>query len=183
MSVLFPGVAEDSRGWLSYSIILTHEGWPANMQGMAHSFLLFDFGVDEDAAQKARHRIDGWRQAFRLDKKLQVKFEREDSEAKPVEAAAASEKPAKTATKGKSKAGGKSKSANEASAEPEPSDAAPSRIRLLVRLDFSDHEKLSRQRWIERIPGDELFKTAHPQVVLTGEPTFQPTSDLFDSLD
>jgi len=24
-------------------------------------FLVFDFGVDEDAAQQARHRIEGWR--------------------------------------------------------------------------------------------------------------------------
>jgi hypothetical protein len=39
---------------------------------MAHSFLIFDFGGNEDAAQQARHRIDGWKQGFRLDKKLQV---------------------------------------------------------------------------------------------------------------
>jgi hypothetical protein len=165
--------------------ILTHRAWPANIQGMAHSFLIFDFGTDEDAAQKARHRIEGWKQAFRLDKKLQVKFERQESEAKPVEVAAAPAKAAaaKPAAKGKSKTGEKSKSSAETTAENDSAEAPPSKIRLLVRLDFSDHEKLSRQRWIERIPADELFKDAHPQIVRAGETEFQPTSDLFDSLD
>jgi len=27
---------------------------------MAQTFLIFDFGTDEEAAQKARHRIEGW---------------------------------------------------------------------------------------------------------------------------
>ena len=153
------------------------------MRGMAHSFLLFDFGTDEDAAQKARHRVDGWRQAFRLDKKVQVKFERQPAEPKPAEAPAAPAKVAKPAAKAKSKAAGKSKSAAEPREEGEPAAAPPAKIRLIVRLDFSDHEKLSRQRWIERIPADELFKDAHPQVLRPGESEFQPTSDLFDSLD
>ena len=48
------------------------------MQGMAHSFLIFDFGNNEESAQQARHRIEGWKQGFRLDKKLQVKFERKE---------------------------------------------------------------------------------------------------------
>ena len=37
---------------------------------MHNSFLIFDFGADENAAQQARRRLDGWKQAFRLDKKL-----------------------------------------------------------------------------------------------------------------
>jgi hypothetical protein len=153
------------------------------MRGMAHSFLLFDFGMDEEAAQKARHRIDGWRQAFRLDKKLQVKFERQEAEPKAAEEPATAAKAAKPAAKGKSKAGGKAKSAAEPPAETEPAATPPAKIRMIVRLDFSDHEKLSRQRWIERIPADELFKGAHPEIVRPGETQFQPTSDLFDSLD
>jgi len=47
---------------------------------MAQSFLLFDFGSDEEAAQRARHTVDGWKQAFRLDKKLLLKFAREEDE-------------------------------------------------------------------------------------------------------
>jgi hypothetical protein len=54
---------------------------------------------------------------------------------------------------------------------------------LIVRLDFSDHEKLSHQRWLERIPSEEPFKSAHAQIVRAGQPDFKTTSDLFDSLD
>ena len=149
------------------------------MQGMAHSFLIFDFGGNEEAAQQARHRIDGWKQGFRLDKKLQVKFERKEPEAKLEAASAAAPKTGKSSAKGKTKAGAKTKSEGESASGP--GDA--SQIRLIVRLDFSDHEKLSHQRWIERIPAEDLFKAANPQIVRAGEPEFKPTSDLFDSLD
>src|SRR5260370_40111080 len=46
---------------------------------MAHSYIRFDFGTDEEKAQQARHKLDGWRQAFRLDKKLQYKLDRPES--------------------------------------------------------------------------------------------------------
>ena len=46
---------------------------------MAHSYIRLDFGTDEEKAQQARHKLDGWRQAFRLDKKLQYKLDRPDS--------------------------------------------------------------------------------------------------------
>lgn len=150
---------------------------------MAHSFLIFDFGGNEEAAQQARHRIDGWKQGFRLDKKLQVKFERKEPEAKPGAAPAAPPKTEKSGAKGKAKAGAKSKSEGDATSEANPAPTEPAQIRLIVRLDFSDHEKLSHQRWIERIPGDELFKGANPRVIRAGEPDFKITSDLFDSLD
>jgi hypothetical protein len=155
------------------------------MLNMAHSFLIFDFGGNEDAAQQARHRIDGWKQGFRLDKKLQVKFERKEKEqeGKAVEVLATQTKGAKSTAKGKANPGGKSKSADAASSTAHPATAEPGQIRLIVRLDFSDHEKLSHQRWIERIPIEEPFKGANPQVIRAGEPAFQTTSDLFDSLD
>jgi hypothetical protein len=153
------------------------------MQGMAHSFLIFDFGGNEEAAQQALHRIAGWKQGFRLDKKLQVKFERKEPEAKPDAASAAAPKREKSGAKGKAKAGGKSKSGDEPAAEAASAPAEPAQIRLIVRLDFSDHEKLSHQRWIERIPTDDLFKAANPQIIRAGEPEFKSTSDLFDSLD
>jgi hypothetical protein len=150
---------------------------------MAHSFLIFDFGGNEEAAQQARHRIDGWKQGFRLDKKLQVKFERKEREAKPDAAPATPSKTEKTGAKGKAKAGAKSKSGGDATSEANPAPAEPAQIRLIVRLDFSDHEKLSHQRWLERIPTDELFKGANPRVIRASEPDFKTTSDLFDSLD
>ena len=43
---------------------------------MAHIYMHFDFGADEEKAQEARHKLDVWKQAFRLDKKLQYKLER-----------------------------------------------------------------------------------------------------------
>jgi hypothetical protein len=153
------------------------------MQGMAHSFLIFDFGGNEEAAQQARHRIDGWKQGFRLDKKLQVKFERKEPEAKSVDAPSAPQRAAKSGSKGKAKPGAKSKSGDEPAPKANSTPADPAKIRLIVRLDFSDHEKLSHQRWIERIPAEDPFKAANPQIIRAGEPGFKTTSDLFDSLD
>ena len=151
---------------------------------MPHSFLIFDFGTNEEAAQQARHRIEGWKQGFRLDKKLQVKFERTESDAKTPEASAVPPKAAKATPKGKAKPRAKAKP--EVGPTPEAGDTSgdgSSKIRLVVRLDFSDHEKLSQQRWIERIPVEEPFKGASPKVVRASEPEFKATSDLFDSLD
>jgi hypothetical protein len=150
---------------------------------MAHSFLIFDFGGNEDAAQQARHRIDGWKQGFRLDKKLQVKFERKEPEGKLVDAPTAPAKAAKSGAKGKAKPAAKSKTGDEPSSKPDSATDGSGRIRLIVRLDFSDHEKLSHQRWIERIPMEEPFKTANPQIIRAGEPEFKATSELFDALD
>ena len=163
--------------------VLTHGESPAKLRDMPHSFLIFDFGGNEDTAQQARHRIDGWKQGFRLDKKLQVKFERKEPTGKPDGAPAAAPKSAKTAAKGKGKPDSKSKSGGASTAKADSESGAPAQIRLIVRLDFSDHEKLSHQRWIERIPTEEPFKTAYPRVIRTGEPEFKATSDLFDSLD
>ncbi len=130
---------------------------------MAQSYLIFDFGGNEEAAQQARHRIEGWRQAFRLDKKMQLKFERQPE---PSDGGAPSAEKKKSA---------KAKPAEEES-------DAKERIRLFVRLDFSDHEKLSHQRWLDRIPAEEPFKDAAPQIVRVGAAEFEKTAELFDSL-
>jgi hypothetical protein len=152
---------------------------------MAHSFLICDFGGNEELAQQARHKIDGWKQGYRLDKKLQVKFDRKEQEAKPADAPVPATKPAKSDTKEKVKPGAnsKAKAAKDATAKAESAAADPAQIRLIVRLDFSDHEKLSHQRWIERIPTEEPFKAANPKIVRAGESEFKAISDLFDSLD
>ncbi len=148
---------------------------------MAHSFLVFDFGGNEEAAQQARHRIEAWKQGFRLDKKLQVKFERNELEKSAEEGTA---KPAKSAKKAKSedKPAAKRSAAKKASDETASADGNE-KIRLIVRLDFSDHEKLSHQRWVERIPTEEPFKAANPKIIRAGDGEFKTTSDLFDSLN
>ena len=43
--------------------------------------MIFDFGSNEEAAQQARHKVEGWKQGFRLGNKLMVKFDRGDEEA------------------------------------------------------------------------------------------------------
>jgi len=40
---------------------------------MPHIYMQFDFGKDEEKAQLARHKLEVWKQAFRLDKKLLYK--------------------------------------------------------------------------------------------------------------
>jgi hypothetical protein len=162
---------------------LTQEPAPANIKYMAYSFLIFEFGGNEEAAQQARHRIDGWKQGFRLDKKLQLKFDRKEPEAMPDTAASASSEAAKSGPKGKANTQGKPEAGDETGQDTGSNPAAPSEIRMIVRLDFSDHEKLTLHRWLDRIPGEEPFKTARPKIVRTGDPEFQKTSELFDSLD
>ena len=133
---------------------------------MAHDFLIFDFGTNEEVAQQARHKVEGWTQGFRLGKKMLLKFERE--------AADDSQESGKSAGK---QAASKKKSATK-------SDAAEpnANVRILVRLDFSDHEKLSLQRWLDRIPAEEPFKSANTEIIRQGQPGFTETAELFDSL-
>jgi hypothetical protein len=140
---------------------------------MAHIYLLFDFAKDEEKAQQARHRLEGWKQAFRLDKKLLYKVERTSGAAATDGEAA----PAK-AEKGKGK--GKSKSATKAEVAPA---GNVEDIRLLIRLAFSGHEKLSEQRWVQRIPAEEPFQGASPKVVKAGDEVFDATEKQFEELD
>src|SRR6266478_4662388 len=156
---------------------------PTHIYCMAYSFLVFDFGGNEDAAQQARHRIEGWRQGFRLDKKLQLKFERKEMEAKQDTPSEPPSKPSKGSSKAKSASKTKAKPAGETEPKSGSAPAAASEIRMIVRLDFSDHEKLSHQRWLERIPVEEPFKTANPKVIRPGGPDFATTEALFESLD
>lgn len=161
--------------------VLTQRAAPSNIHVMAHSFLVFEFGGNEEIAQQACHRIDAWKQGYRLDKKLQVKFERNELEKSADEETAKPAKPAKKArTQTKS---AKKRSIGEDSSNAEEAADGNEKIRLIVRLDFSDHEKLSHTRWVERIPTEEPFKDANPKVIRAGEADFKAISDLFDSLD
>ena len=152
---------------------------------MAHTYLLFDFGTDEEKAQLARHKLEGWKQAFRLDKKLLYKLERPEAEAKhdpePTHKAAETPKAEKSKTKAKSKAkSGHSEAATESLEETSHGDG---KVNLLVRLYFSGHEKLTEHRWIERIPSEEPFKEASPRVVRQGEAQFEELVKQFESLE
>ncbi len=109
---------------------------------MAQTYLIFDFGGNEENAQQARLQLDRWRQAFHLTNKLEHRFERKAAE--------------------------------------KPGDA--DQLRVAVRLDFSDHEKLSYQRWLDRIPSETLFKEASPKISNKGEPGFAAAAELFDSV-
>jgi hypothetical protein len=146
---------------------------------MAESILTFDFGTNEEGAQQARHRIEGWKQGFRLGNKMVLKFERDDAaEQSGQDENDASAKPKQESSK-------KKPAAKKRAAKDDGQDAAePSgRVRLLLRLNFSDHEKLSHQRWLDRIPAEEPFKSVKTETVRTGDPEFPALAELFDSLD
>jgi hypothetical protein len=155
---------------------------------MYNSFLIFDFGSNEEAAQLARHKLDGWKQAFRLDKKLLYKFERDE----PAQPAAPSkvDKPEKAAL-GKSapksaKAKGKSAAKEAPKSNPPAAESSPApngNTKLLVRLYFSGHEKLSYQRWIDRIPTEEPFKQAKPETIRQADANFSEVDQKFESLE
>ncbi|HEX2664802.1 MAG TPA: hypothetical protein VHM93_18365 [Candidatus Acidoferrum sp.] len=159
---------------------------------MAHAYgiyIRFDFGTDEEKAQQARHKLDGWRQAFRLDKRVQYKMDRPESAgtddgAKPAPAekpaTKAKERPAaKTAAKAGSKSG-ESKGTKAEAAKPEA--AVDGKVGLLVRLYFSPHEKLSEQRWLARIPAEEPFRGASPKVIHQNDPEFEATDTQFEAI-
>ena len=155
---------------------------------MAHSYIRFDFGTDEEKAQQARHKLDGWRQAFRLDKKLQYKLDRPDSAgvetvSKPEPEPEAKAAPVKSKGKSAEKSKGKAASAkSSAPAAEKPAATANGTVGLLVRLYFSSHEKLSEQRWLDRIPSEEPFKSASPKVIHHGDADFEPTDKQFETL-
>ena len=143
--------------------------------------MLFEFAKDEEKAQQARHKLETWKQAFRLDKKLIYKLERipeaaiagtasdDGDDAKPTKA---------TKTKGKGKSGAKAGTETETEA----ALASNEDIRLIVRLGFSGHEKLSEQRWVDRIPTEEPFREASPVIVKPGEAKFADTEKQFEDL-
>jgi hypothetical protein len=137
---------------------------------MPQSIFIFDFGTNEEAAQQARHKIDGWKQGFRLGDKMKLKFEREEAAAKDGGEEGVAAKPAK-------------KPASKKAEKKVDDGESASRVKLLLRLDFSDHEKLTYQRWIDRIPNEEPFKSAKPETVRSGDPEHAKVAERFESLD
>lgn len=143
---------------------------------MSQAFLIFNFGNDEDVAKRARLRLEGWRQGFRLGDKLELRFER--TEAASGEEAPASEADAEEESGGEKKAASKKPDVE----TDKVAEEMPASVRLYVRLGFSNHEKLSYQRWLDRIPAEEPFKNFPPKVVTAGSDAFQSTEDHFESL-
>jgi hypothetical protein len=135
---------------------------------MPHIYMQFDFGKDEEKAQLARHKLEVWKQAFRLDKKLLYKFERASDGEPAAEPVAA--KPEKSKAKSKAKH------------EPE-APASNETVKLVLRLGFSNHEKLSEQRWVDRIPTEEPFLGASPKVLKPGDVHFSDTEKQFEELN
>jgi len=160
----------------------------ANAYGI---YIRFDFGTDEEKAQQARHKLEGWRQAFRLDRRVQYKMDRPANTATETvtKAVPAEKSPAsspktkeKTAAKAPAKPAGKSSEAAGSKAAAKADGAADEKVGLLVRLYFSPHEKLSEQRWLARIPGEEPFKSASPKVISHDDPDFEATDQQFESI-
>jgi hypothetical protein len=128
---------------------------------MAHDFLIYEFGSNEEKAQLARQKVERWAQGFRLGKKLTLKFDRSEPVADAADADG--ERGAKGTPKKKAHADGT--------------------VAAIVRLDFSAHEKLSHQRWLDRIPTEEPFKSAKGKVVRSNDAAHHETSERFDALD
>src|SRR5258708_25434671 len=109
---------------------------------MAQTYLLFDLGSDEEKVQQARHKLESWKQAFRLDKKLQYKLEREQSasssttEAKPEPVKTEKSKSAKTNSKSKPK-----------SAQPAAENVG--HVKLVLPLYFFLHPEPSHERSVD----------------------------------
>jgi hypothetical protein len=144
---------------------------------MAHIYMHFDFAADEEKAQLARHKLEVWKQAFRLDKKLLYKFERSNETASAEEPKAAAKQPDATKAKGKSKSAAASKSASKEGSK----DSG--NVQLLVRLGFSGHEKITENRWVERIPTEEPFVSASPVTVKPNDAQFEETEKRFEDLE
>src|ERR1700723_888791 len=72
---------------ISTRCLLTHRAKCRYRRCMAHSYLIFDFGKNEETAQQARHKVESWKQGFRLGDKLSIKFEREEPEEESAGAA------------------------------------------------------------------------------------------------
>ena len=155
---------ESGRAWSENTVrrILDLGASGTQTDFMAHIYLAFDFAKDEEKLQQARHKLEGWKQAFRLDKKLLYKMER-------VETAGEENQKAEKKVKKKADDGdGKASNAD---------------LKLLVRLAFSGHEKLTEQRWLQRIPTEEPFVGASPKVAKSGEAGFEAVEKKFEELD
>jgi hypothetical protein len=165
---------------------------------MAHIYLTFDFGKDEEKAQQARHKLESWKQAFRLDKKMLYKFDRKEDALERADAGLAGEdgrhpqkagqSPAlhgekeKPAKKAAGKAGKAAKEAKKADPEPAKLAASSAEIKLILRLALSNHEKLMEQRLLQRFSNEEPFKISTPKTIRESEAGYEQLDSHFEEL-
>ena len=155
---------------------------------MAHIYLTFDFGKDEEKAQQARHKLESWKQAFRLDKKMLYKFDRKEDGMAPETASAPTAIASPPAAKEKSgkkavgKAGKPAKEAKKADAEPAKLAASSAEIKLILRLALSNHEKLMEQRLLQRFSNEEPFKISTPKTIRETEAGYEQLDSHFQEL-
>ena len=169
--------------------VLDLAGGERQTRRMAHIYMTFDFGTDEEKAQMARHKLDGWKQAFRLDKKLLYKFERpvepgddaKDGDEKPAKREAAKPEKGTKSVKGGKKAFTPEKAKVDGGEKAAATPAGP--VKLHLRLAFSGHEKMTEERWLKRIPGEEPFSEAAPKVLKPSDGGFGEIEGKFDSLE
>jgi hypothetical protein len=149
---------------------------------MAHDFLIYDFGTNEETAQSARRKVEGWAQSYRLGKKLTFKFDREEGEGAEddgAETAVERESEHDHEREAKSR---NAKFGKKTGAQKKSDEKKAGRVHGIVRLDFSPHEKLSHQRWLDRIPTEEPFKSAKGKVVRAGHEDHADAAERFDEL-
>jgi hypothetical protein len=151
---------------------------------MAHIYFSFDFGTDEEKAQQARHKLEMWKQAFRLDKKMLYKFEREpDAEASSEDGARKTEGTEKAAKKSKAAQAGKAKSHGKKKEHVDERGSPPTgNVKLYLRLAFSAHEKMTEERLLKKIPSEEPFSELSPKAVKDEDAEFADLEAKFDSL-
>ena len=152
---------------------------------MPHIYFSFDFGTDEEKVQQARHKLEMWKQAFRLDKKMLYKFEREsEAEASSADGGQKIEETEKAGKKGKPAKAGKPKSGGKRTEEADGgAGAATGNVKLYLRLAFSGHEKMTEERLLKKIPSEEPFSGFSPQAVKDQDADFAELEAKFDSLD
>jgi hypothetical protein len=160
---------------------LTKASEASQTQPMAHIYMTFDFGTDEEKAQQARHKLEMWKQAFRLDKKLLYKFERDPGQGAASEQVLDNgEKPAKAAKSGKAEKSTKSKAKADVDKSATPPNGS---VKLYLRFAFSGHEKMTEQRMLKKIPSEQPFKGLSAETVKEGESAFGDLEAKFDSLE
>jgi len=144
---------------------------------MAHIYLTFDFGNDEEKAQQARHKLESWKQAFRLDKKMLYKFDRKEDGVAPEAAPAA--------PKGKTgKAVGSRGTKGKVKTDHEPAKLAPSTadIKLILRLALPNHEKFTEQQLLKRFPVEEPFRSVASKTIREAEAGYTELDSHFQEL-
>jgi hypothetical protein len=148
---------------------------------MAHTYLTFEFGNDEEKAQQARHKLESLKAAFKLDKKMLLKVDRKEKESSAAEETP-KEKPAK-AVESKSKDSKGAKGSKKADLEPAKLASSNTDVKLLLRLALPSHEKLTEQRLLKRISTEELLTSASPKTIRQADKGFAELDARFEELE